>query len=325
MKSALLSALRGTAGYVSGQELCEALGVSRTAVWKGMQKLKKEGYQIEAIPNKGYCLVESPDIIDPDELSSIRQTAWAGKKIVYFDVTDSTNIQAKRLAEEGAPHGTLVIAGRQEAGRGRRGRAWESPAQDGVFMTVLLRPDLKPKDASMLTLVAAMAVAKAVRQLYGLPAMIKWPNDVLLSGKKICGILTEMSAEIDSVNYLVTGIGINVSNRKFEGEVSQMATSILLEGGKRARRVELIEAVWEQYEKYYDLFMKKMDLSDIVEEYNGSLVNLGRQVRILDPKEPFVGAAEGITPKGELLVETGQGTRRVSSGEVSVRGLYGYV
>ncbi len=325
MKSALLSALRGTAGYVSGQELCEALGVSRTAVWKGMQKLKKEGYQIEAIPNKGYCLVESPDIIDPDELSSIRQTAWAGKKIVYFDVTDSTNIQAKRLAEEGAPHGTLVIAGRQEAGRGRRGRAWESPAQDGVFMTVLLRPDLKPKDASMLTLVAAMAVAKAVRQLYGLPAMIKWPNDVLLSGKKICGILTEMSAEIDSVNYLVTGIGINVSNRKFEGEVSQMATSILLEGGKRARRVELIEAVWEQYEKYYDLFMKKMDLSDIVEEYNGSLVNLGRQVRILDPKEPFVGTAEGITPKGELLVETGQGTRRVSSGEVSVRGLYGYV
>lgn len=325
MKSALLSALRGTAGYVSGQELCEALGVSRTAVWKGMQKLKKEGYQIEAIPNKGYCLVESPDIIDPDELSSIRQTAWAGKKIVYFDVTDSTNIQAKRLAEEGAPHGTLVIAGRQEAGRGRRGRAWESPAQDGVFMTVLLRPDLKPKDASMLTLVAAMAVAKAVRQLYGLPAMIKWPNDVLLSGKKICGILTEMSAEIDSVNYLVTGIGINVSNRKFEGEVSQMATSILLEGGKRARRVELIEAVWEQYEKYYDLFMKKMDLSDIVEEYNGSLVNLGRQVRILDPKEPFVGTAKGITPKGELLVETGQGTRRVSSGEVSVRGLYGYV
>ncbi len=325
MKSALLSALRGTAGYVSGQELCEALGVSRTAVWKGMQKLKKEGYQIEAIPNKGYRLVESPDIIDPDELSSIRQTAWAGKKIVYFDVTDSTNIQAKRLAEEGAPHGTLVIAGRQEAGRGRRGRAWESPAQDGVFMTVLLRPDLKPKDASMLTLVAAMAVAKAVRQLYGLPAMIKWPNDVLLSGKKICGILTEMSAEIDSVNYLVTGIGINVSNRKFEGEVSQMATSILLEGGKRARRVELIEAVWEQYEKYYDLFMKKMDLSDIVEEYNGSLVNLGRQVRILDPKEPFVGTAEGITPKGELLVETGQGTRRVSSGEVSVRGLYGYV
>ena len=325
MKSALLSALRGTAGYVSGQELCEALGVSRTAVWKGMQKLKKEGYHIEAIPNKGYRLVESPDIIDPDELSSIRQTAWAGKKIVYFDVTDSTNIQAKRLAEEGAPHGTLVIAGRQEAGRGRRGRAWESPAQDGVFMTVLLRPDLKPKDASMLTLVAAMAVAKAVRQLYGLPAMIKWPNDVLLSGKKICGILTEMSAEIDSVNYLVTGIGINVSNRKFEGEVSQMATSILLEGGKHARRVELIEAVWEQYEKYYDLFMKKMDLSDIVEEYNGSLVNLGRQVRILDPKEPFVGTAKGITPKGELLVETGQGTRRVSSGEVSVRGLYGYV
>lgn len=325
MKSELLTALRSTKGFVSGQELCETLGVSRTAVWKGMKKLKSEGYNIEAISNKGYRLLESPDILDADELKSIQKTAWAGKEIVYYDVTDSTNIQAKRLAEEGMPHGTLVIAGRQKAGRGRRGRNWESPERDGIFMTLLLRPKFPPAKASMLTLVAAMAVAKAVRIETGLFAEIKWPNDIVINGKKICGILTELNTEIDTINYVVTGIGINVSNRQFDKEISSVATSLMLESGKEIYRVNLIEAVLEQFEFYYDRFCQKMDVSEWKEEYDEYLVNRNRPVKILDPKEPFTGIAKGINEHGELLVETETGIRIVSSGEVSVRGIYGYV
>lgn len=325
MKTELLAALHSAEGYVSGQEICETLGVSRTAVWKCMQKLKSEGYEIEAVSNKGYRLVKSPDILSAEEIKSLRKTKWAGTEIIYYDVTDSTNTQAKRLAENGGVHGTLIVSDRQESGKGRRGRAWESPSHTGIFMTLLLRPDVKPEDASMLTLVAAMAVAKAIRVSLGVDAEIKWPNDIVLNGKKICGILTEMSTEIEAVNYVVIGIGINVSNREFPEEIAAMATSISLESGKEVHRAELIEAVWEQFEIYYDKYIKKADLSEIREEYNSFLVNYDRQVRILDPKEPYEGVAKGITKRGELMVETEGETRLVSSGEVSVRGIYGYV
>ncbi len=325
MKSELLTALRSTKGFVSGQELCEKLGVSRTAVWKGMKKLKSEGYNIEAVSNKGYRLLKSPDIIDAEELKSIRKTTWAGNEIVYFDVTDSTNIQAKRLAEEGMPHGTLVIAGCQKSGKGRRGRGWESPKHDGIFMTLLLRPSFPPAKASMLTLVAAMAVAKAVRIKTGLFAEIKWPNDIVINGKKICGILTELNTEIDTIHYVITGIGINVSNQKFEKEIAPVATSLMLESGKEIHRAGLIEEVLEQYEFYYNKFCQTMDLSEWKEEYNEYLVNRNRPVKVIDPKEPFTGIAKGINERGELLVETEGQILAVSSGEVSVRGIYGYV
>ncbi len=325
MKAELLAALRRTDGYVSGQELCETLGVSRTAVWKVMQKLKSEGYEIEAVSNKGYRLVKSPDILSAEELKSLRKTSWVGKEIIYYDVTDSTNIQAKRLAEDGGVHGTLVVAGRQETGKGRRGRTWESPKNSGIFMTLLLRPAVRPEDASMLTLVAAISVAKAIRSGLELPAEIKWPNDIVLNGKKICGILTEMSTEIEFINYVVIGIGINVANQEFPEEIAAMATSIALESGKQIYRAELIEAVWEQFEIYYDKFCRTGDLSEIREEYNRCLVNLDRQVRILDPQEPYEGIAKGITLRGELMVETEDEMKLVTSGEVSVRGIYGYV
>ncbi len=325
MKSKILSALRNAQDYVSGQELCESLGVSRTAVWKGVKKLKEEGYNIEAVPNKGYRLMESLDVLNARELENFRQTSWIGETTVYYEVTDSTNIQAKRLAEEGAAHGTLVVAGCQEAGKGRRGRFWESPEKDGIFMTLLLRPDFKPEKASMLTIVAALSVAKAIQTILELPAKIKWPNDIILNEKKICGILTEMNTEIETINYVVVGIGINVSNQKFEGDAALIATSIALESDKKIHRAKLIDAVWQQFEIYYEKLCKKGDLSGLKEEYDSFLVNKDRQVRILDPKEPFEGVARGISETGELLVETNAGVRAVSSGEVSVRGIYGYV
>ncbi len=325
MKTELLAALRSAEGFVSGQELCDKFGVSRTAVWKSIQKLKAEGYQIEAVPNKGYCLTGVADILNKEELENLRNTEWTGNKVVYFEVTDSTNIQAKRLGEEGWPNGTLVVAGRQEAGRGRRGRTWESPGHTGVFMTVLLRPSFLPGQASMLTIVAAMAVTKAVRVKYGLDVQIKWPNDIVLNGRKICGILTEMNTEIDAINYVVIGIGINVSNERFGDDTAKVATSLRIEGGGEIRRAELIWAVWEAFEAYYGNFIKTGDLQGIKHEYDGYLVNIDRQVRVLDQKEPFTGTARGITAHGELIVETDEGIKRVSSGEVSVRGIFGYV
>lgn len=325
MKLQILSALHKTDGFISGEELCQSFGVSRTAIWKAMQKLKAEGYKIESVPNKGYRLAEAADVLSAEELKSIRKTAWVGEEIIYYDMTDSTNTQAKHLAENGAVHGTLVVAGAQNAGRGRRGRTWESPADSAIFMSLLLRPQIKPQDASMLTLVAAMAVAKAVHQTVGIEVKIKWPNDIVLNGKKICGILTEMSSEIDAINYVVIGIGMNVSNRNFPKEIAKTATSIALEGTSNVNRAQLTEAVWEQFEVYYDKFVKKSDLSDIMEEYQEYLANLNKQVRVLDPKGDFSGVARGITTKGELVVESEGAMHLVSSGEVSVRGIYGYV
>ena len=325
MKSEILEALRETDGYVSGQDLCNKFGVSRTAVWKAIKQLKEAGYEIEAVPNKGYHIVSAPDLMNKVELESIRNTTWAGQEIYYYDVTDSTNIRAKELAEEGHPGGTLVVADRQEAGRGRRGRSWDSPPGTGIFMTLLLKPEMNPNHASMLTLVAAMAVARAISKCANTEALIKWPNDIVIGGKKICGILTEMSAQFDFINHIVIGIGINVHNEHFPEEIAETAGSIFLQTGKRIRRAELIEQILEQFEHYYAIFMETEDLSGLVKEYNSILVNMNKSVRVLDPKEPFEGKAMGITKKGELIVDTWESRKMVSSGEVSVRGLYGYV
>mgnify|MGYP004471978917 FL=1 len=325
MKAEILTILKDTDGYVSGQELCERFGVSRTAVWKAMNQLKKEGYEIESVQNKGYHLVKTPDILSKNELVSIRKTKWVGTEICYFDVTDSTNTQAKSLGEGDAPNGTLVVAGKQESGRGRRGRSFESPAGTGIFMTLLLRPEIEPQNASMLTLVSALAVAKGIEHMVDLPVQIKWPNDIVINGKKVCGILTEMSAQMDYVNYIVIGIGINVSNEEFPEEIKDVATSIYLESGKHVNRAMLIEKIWEEFEDYYELYEKTQDLSSLVKEYDSYLVNRGQKVRVLDPKEPYEGKAMGITDRGELIVDTWEARRLVSAGEVSVRGVYGYV
>ena len=325
MKAEILTILKDTDGYVSGQELCERFGVSRTAVWKAMNQLKKEGYEIESVQNKGYHLVKTPDILSKNELVSIRKTKWVGTEICYFDVTDSTNTQAKSLGEGDAPNGTLVVAGKQESGRGRRGRSFESPAGTGIFMTLLLRPEIEPQNASMLTLVSALAVAKGIEHMVDLPVQIKWPNDIVINVKNVCGILTEMSAQMDYVNYIVIGIGINVGNEEFPEEIKDVATSIYLESGKHVNRAMLIEKIWEEFEDYYELYEKTQDLSSLVKEYDSYLVNRGQKVRVLDSKEPYEGKAMGITDRGELIVDTWEARRLVSAGEVSVRGVYGYV
>lgn len=326
MKEEILRLLRSADGYISGQELCNRFGVSRTAVWKAINQLKEAGYEIEAQQNKGYRLMAAPDLMTEAEIKSLMHTEWVAKEVLYFDTIDSTNTKAQELAEKGYQSGTLVVADKQESGKGRRGRSWVSPSGTGIFMTLMIKPDINPNNASMLTLVAALAVAKTITSVTGEEALIKWPNDIVINGKKVCGILTEMNAQFDYINHIVVGIGINVHNESFPEEISQMASSLMIEaGGKRFHRAQIIAETMSYFEQYYDTFLKTQDLSALVREYDKLLVNRNKSVRVLDPKEPFDGKAMGITPKGELIVDTWESRKLVSSGEVSVRGIYGYV
>lgn len=276
--------------------------------------------------NKGYRLLGCPDIISAEEVKSRLHTDWAGCEVRYFDTLDSTNICAKRMAEEGAPNGTLVIADKQTAGRGRCGRVWETPKGTAIAMTLLMRPNLRPEKASMLTLVMGMAVTRAVNELYSLNCQIKWPNDVVWEGKKICGILVEMSAEMNAIHYLVIGCGINANMTEFPEELKEKAISLRMITGAEVDRAQIIQRSLEWLEKYYQKFEETSDMSGLMEEYNQMLVNRGSEVCVLDPCGEYRGRALGINDAGELLVEKEDGTtENVYAGEVSVRGVYGYV
>ena len=325
MKAEILAALRESEGYVSGQSLCERFGVSRTAIWKAVNQLKQSGYEIEAVQNRGYHIISTPDILSENELKSIRKTEWLGNKIYYEPVMGSTNTKAMELAEKGAPHGTLVVTDKQVCGRGRRGRNWETPEGSAIAMTFLLRPEINPNNASMLTIVAAMAVARGIEDETSLKVGIKWPNDIIINGKKVSGILTEMSAQIDYVNHIVIGIGINVHTASFPEDLQDIATSIYMEMGEKINRAALIERICEYFEAYFDLFLRTEDLTAIAKQYDAYMVNRNQSVRVLDPNDPFEGKARGITARGELLVDNWESRRLVSSGEVSVRGMYGYL
>ena len=251
-------------------------------------------------------------------------TKWAGKTVHFARETDSTNLWIKRLAKEGASEGTLALAEFQSAGRGRLGRSWEVPEGTSVMMSILLRPKFEPQYAPTLTLVMGMAVAKAVKSL-GFDVSIKWPNDVVVSHKKICGILTEMGVRDGKIDYAVIGVGINVNIREFPEEMADKATSLYLESGKEFDRSQIPGLVMEAFEEYYEKFAATCDLSGLKEEYESILANYNQPVRVL-AKEPYEGVARGITDGGELLVEKTDGTIvAVSAGEVSVRGLYSYV
>lgn len=283
-----------------------------------------DGYQIESASRRGYRLLEAPDRLTEAELGSRLENSLFGKNIIYKEEVDSTNIEIKRQAEAGAPEGTLAVAEFQQQGKGRRGKAWSSPKGSGIWMSFLLRPKLKPEKAAALTLVAALAVSRAVEGLTGLPAQIKWPNDLVIGGKKICGILTEMSSEMDFIHYVVVGIGINANIKEFPKELPY-ATSLFLEGGRQYNRAELAAFILKEFEGCYQEFLSKGSLQTLLSDYNSRLVNRDNEVRVIKDKESLRGTARGVNEKGELLVETESGIEPVLAGEVSVRGVYGYV
>lgn len=260
-----------------------------------------------------------------NELESCMDTKWAGRPVHYFDELSSTNIQAKLEAESGAAEGTLVVADMQTAGRGRRGRTWNSPAGINVYFTLILKPSYVPDKASMVTLVMALAVAEGIYEACGVKAEIKWPNDVVVNGRKVCGILTEMSAEREMIRHVVIGVGVNVGLQEFPPEIEAVATSLQAECRREVSKADLAANIMKSFEKYYENFQQNTDLSGIREKYNGLLVNQDREVCVLDPKGEFRGIARGINESGELLVEREDGSvAEVYAGEVSVRGIYGY-
>lgn len=352
MKSEILKALREADEYVSGQELCDRFSVSRTAIWKVINQLKEEGYSIEAVRNKGYHMIDSPDILNKEAIESHVGSKVFGCQVVCFDSIGSTNIHGKVLAEQGCPHGMLIAADQQVSGKGRRGRTWESPKGSAISMSLVLRPTFPPNQASMLTLVMAYSVAKAILH-YGQESgsadwdvQIKWPNDIVVNGKKVCGILTEMSTEIDYINYVVIGVGINANVEEFPEELKEFATSLKLEkqrnldGGKlteevandkikrdcTVQRARLIGGILEEFEVLYEKFCKVGDLSFMQEAYNKILVNSGREVKVLELGNEYQAFAMGIDEEGQLEVRLANGEeKKVYAGEVSVRGIYGYV
>ena len=326
MKSEILRLLKENDTYISGQQLCEQFQVSRTAIWKVIDQLKKEGYQIEAVRNKGYRLIESPDVMSKAEIDSLVDTKWAGKNVIYYDETDSTNNRAKEAGNNKETHGTLFVADMQMAGKGRRGRVWKSPSGSSIYMTILLYPDIPPVKAPQLTLIMAIAVAEGIREVTGLETKIKWPNDIVVNGKKICGILTEMGTNGVKINYVLIGVGINVNLKEFPEEMQDKATSLILEGSHEYDRNQVIALVMKYFEINYEKFIRTCDFTYLLDDYHRILANLNQPVRVIDGDRSFEGICRGIDEKGELLVERqNKEVVKVSAGEVSVRGLYSYV
>ena len=334
MKSDILNLLRKTNEYVSGQELCERFGVSRNAVWKAIESLKKDGYEIEAVRNRGYRLVAcNKDIFIKREIEALLLGSELSHKVVFYSETGSTNSDAKLMAEEGEQDGLLVVADSQNSGRGRRGRSWVSPPGKNAYFSLMLKPDISPAKGPMVTLLMALSVALGVKGLMPkkeseeLPDVgIKWPNDVVINGKKICGILTEMSMEDSFIHYIVIGVGINVKKQEFEGEISKIASSIDNEWDTNTYRSALVANIIRYFDGFYKEYLERGDLSGIKDSYEELLVNKGKEVRVLDPKGEYTAKALGIDENGQLMVERTDGKlEAIYAGEVSVRGVYGYI
>ena len=246
--------------------------------------------------------------------------------IIHLEQIDSTNTEARRQAMQGIAEGLVITAEKQTAGKGRRGRSWESPEGENLYFSMLLRPEVPIDKTPMLTLIMALSVAKAVNKFCGLDPLIKWPNDLVLSGKKICGILTEMHMSESQIEDVIVGTGINVNQELFSSELVDKATSLLLESNRKLDKKQLLEVVLVEFATLYETFLEVQDLSFIQEEYNGRLVNRNKEVLVLEPGNEYQAVARGINSKGELLVVKEDGSEEaVYAGEVSVRGIYGYV
>lgn len=322
-KEQVLQHLRESGGYVSGEELSGLLHVTRAAVWKNISLLREEGYEIDSVTNRGYRLVSCPDRYSAEEIGAGLETELLGKKVFCYDSIDSTNEEAKRQALAGAPSGSLFIAEQQTGGKGRLGRSFVSPAGTGIWFSVLLRPGVLPLRVAATTLLAGAAVCGAIREVAGCPAMIKWPNDVVVGTKKMVGILTEMSAEMERVEFVVVGIGINVNSTAFPENLRDKATSIRMEIGKPVRRITLLQEVLRRLEK----LLKENAVSltpAFLEEYKSCCASLGKLVGFQRDGRQATGTAVDVSPEGELIVRLPDGTlETVFSGEVSVQGFYG--
>ncbi|HKM39378.1 MAG TPA: biotin--[acetyl-CoA-carboxylase] ligase [bacterium] len=314
----LLALLAKTDEYISGECISRRLGVTRAAVWKYIEDLREAGYIIEAIPRRGYRLTARPDKLLPTEIRPDLNTDYLGQTIHYFLEVDSTNDVARELAQQGAAEGTIVIAEKQLQGRGRRGRNWVSTSGSGIYVSIILRPALLPPLAPLMTLTSAVAGAEAIRRLTALPVMIKWPNDLLIDGCKVAGILTEISAETDTIFYVIIGAGINVNTTSFPAQLRNKASSLALAGGQPVSRKRLLQLFLQSLECWYQSLLTEPQV--VLERWRQLSVTMGRQVAVFSPHATIHGQAIDIDSDGALLLKTKTGEIvRVLSGDVSLR------
>ncbi len=310
---------------VSGQRMCAQLGVTRAAIWKRIEKLRRMGVVIDSVGRNGYALRALPDVPFSPVLAARLTTRRMGRPAFYYETIGSTNAEAKRLAREGASEGTLVIAAEQTDGRGRRGREWHSASEKGVWCTTILRPAVPAERVPSLAMVCALAVADAIADCCGQRAGIKWPNDVIIGGKKVCGILLELSADMERVDWVVAGIGINGwhTQADFPPDIADTATSLLLTTGTTPERVSLIAALMRALEARYDTW-SKAGLVGLMDDYAAMSVTLGQPVCVIATDQTFEGVARRMDETGALWVALADGTeRRVLAADVSVRGVMG--
>ena len=326
MKKKILNILRSNKDeYISGERISEELGITRAGIWKHIKSLKEAGYVIESISNRGYKLVSTPDIIAGEEVSPLLTTKYMGRNFIHYDEVDSTNIQCRRECSNKPIEGMVIVAEEQTSGKGRLGRSWVSPKGTGIWMSVVLTPSIQPIVAPRTTLIGAAAVYTALKDM-GISTGIKWPNDIVINGKKICGILTEMNAEIERVNYVIMGIGINVNMESFPEEIKEKATSLKIELGNKVDRKKLIANILNNLEDFYEDFKNTGDISRVIEICREGSLLINKEVRVVNGSNEVVCTVLDIDDEGELIVRYKDGTvSRVFSGEVSVRGIYGYV
>lgn len=322
MQKKILDILLNADDFISGQEISEKLGVSRQAVWKSINALKEKGYEIQSVTNRGYRLVSSPDYLNESSLKTLLHNKIIGKNLIVLDSVNSTNDYLKKLGNEGCENGTVVAAREQTRGKGRLGRTWQSKKDDGIAFSVLLRPNVAPSEVSAITPLAGLAVCKAIREYTRLDCVIKWPNDIIVGRKKLVGILTEMSAEFDAVEYVITGIGINVDHTSFPEEIAFKATSLLLETGRHIDKNEFLACVLEHLEN--EFVKNNLELTPTaLSEYTDLCATVGRSVTFQRGTRRISGMAVGVSEHGELKVMMSDGTIcLVNSGEVTVQGIY---
>ena len=308
--------------FVSGENIAGDLGISRTAVWKHIQKLRESGYHILSRERCGYKLKDAPDLLLPSEIQIELNTEIIGKQMEYFPSVDSTNRVAKALAYHGAADGTIVVAEEQTGGKGRLERNFYSPRGKGIWFSIILRPNFLPHDAPKCTLMAAVAVAQAMNR-FNLKPEIKWPNDIMFDGRKLVGILTEITAEIGKITYIVVGLGINVniSREEFPEEIRNVATSLSEMNGGEISRVKFFRAVLEEFDKLY-CKVNAAGFAEVFTLWKKYNITLGKNVRVIsagDGGESFIGKAIDLDSEGALQVETASGLRTVYAGDVSIR------
>ncbi|GIN21073.1 MAG TPA: biotin--[acetyl-CoA-carboxylase] ligase [Bacillus bacterium] len=309
IRQQLIEALSDAEGeFLSGQALAEIIGCSRTAIWKHIEELRKDGFVLEAVRNKGYRIVSTPEEMTENDILYGLETERFGRNIHYYESLGSTQKAAHQLAHDGAPEGTLVIAEEQTSGRGRLGREWHSLSGKGIWMSLIVKPDLPPQKAPQFTLISAVAVARAVEEITGITPEIKWPNDVLIRGKKVVGILTELQAESDKISSLIIGIGMNANHGQedFPEHVAHTATSLFIEKGEKISRAALIQCFLKYFERYYSIYISD-GFKPIRLLWESYAISIGKRIRATTVSGVITGRAIGITDEGVLKIEDDEG------------------